>query len=145
MIGPRNQDIAIRAAAFYFVAEEALNDVEKSDGKSVVENTKIVPAVVNMVFACEIALKSLLPARTNGHKLRELYDRLEPNDQREIRMRVEGEMNYDESTFLTKLDESSNNFVEWRYSYEGYSPNTAHYRMMKLIVQEVLDMYGIDN
>lgn len=145
MIGPRNRDMGIIAASFYYVAEDVIKGVAESDGKSVVENTKIVPAVVNMVFACEVALKSLLPAGTAGHKLRELYDKLDPSDQREVRIRVEGEMNCDESTFLAKLDESSNNFVEWRYSYEGYLPNTAHYRMMKLIVQEILDMYGIDN
>lgn len=82
------------------------------------------PSIVNSAFACEVFMKAILKFKQiktpKTHKLKELYDTL-PDELRErIKQNVScGCLGIWRDCFgLEYLDEISNAFVEWRYSYE---------------------------
>lgn len=80
-----------------------------------------IPGIVCLAFAIELALKSLLLADKNqsgGHKLDELFGKLNPSAQAEVIRRV----GLNEEAFLQELKTVANAFVDWRYIYEtpGY-------------------------
>ena len=77
----------------------------------------ICPAIVNYAFACEQYLKCLLQKQGNlrrdaGHKLKELFDSLPPEDQQYIADQLQM------SDFTELLVSISEAYVEWRYIYE---------------------------
>ena len=77
----------------------------------------IVPAIVNGAFALELYFKSMLPPKTRGHELKELYDNLSSEIKCEIKDAA--------TSHLTKLawgkqfeeylEDLNNVFVDWRY------------------------------
>lgn len=79
-----------------------------------------VPAIVNGAFALELYFKSMLPPKTRGHELKELYDNLSSEIKCEIKDAV--------TSHLTKLawgkqfeeylEDLNNVFVDWRYISE---------------------------
>ena len=82
------------------------------------------PAIVNSAFACEVFLKAILKHQEiqipKSHQLRELYEAL-PNELKEwIKQVVSGGVHrmWTNVWGFDYLDEISNAFVEWRYSYE---------------------------
>lgn len=82
------------------------------------------PATVNSAFACEVFMKAILKYQEiktpKSHKLRELYDAL-PDELKEWVKQVVSRGFHDIWTDVwgqDYLDEISNAFVEWRYSYE---------------------------
>ena len=82
------------------------------------------PATINSAFACEVFMKAIL--RFQGikeprtHKLRVLYDLLSDELKSQIKQSVSGGYRDMWSNTWGKeyLDEVSEAFVDWRYSYE---------------------------
>lgn len=150
-------NIAMTAAGYYYSSLHAWNvmcneemrvKAEDTQSKYTVEMAHAMPTITNMAFACELAFKSLLPDenRPNSHGLRVIYDMLSPEYQRDIQGRV---MSFtcvsSVEDFFSKLDECSNNFVDWRYFYEGkHGRIQGHYTMLKAMAEEVFDRYGIE-
>ena len=76
-----------------------------------------IPAIVNGAFTLELYFKSMLPPKTRGHELKELYDNLSSEIKCEIKDAV--------TSHLTKLawgkqfeeylEDLNNVFVDWRY------------------------------
>lgn len=150
-------NIAITAAGYYYtsinsfrVVNNEIKRIQTTRCKTehTIEMAHITPAIVNMAFACELAIKSLLSEadRRKEHNLRKLYDLLEPQYQKELRERaIWGAKLEGDEDFYDKLNACSNNFVEWRYFYEsGNRSIRFHYLVLQSMVEEVLDMYGID-
>ena len=79
-----------------------------------------IPAIVNGAFTLELYFKSMLPPKTRGHELKELYDNLSSEIKCEIKDAV--------TSHLTKLawgkqfeeylEDLNNVFVDWRYISE---------------------------
>ena len=79
-----------------------------------------IPAIVNGSFALELYFKIMLPPKTRGHELKELYDNLSSEIKCEIKDAV--------TSHLTKLawgkqfeeylEDLNNVFVDWRYISE---------------------------
>ena len=83
-----------------------------------------LPAIVQSAFACEVLLKAILKYQEieykPTHKLRELYDVLSCDIKEIIKQEVvarSGEK-WTDWRGIQIIDEISNAFVEWRYSYE---------------------------
>ena len=77
----------------------------------------LIPGVVCMAFAIELAIKSLLLSDKNpsgGHKLNELFGKLNPA----VRAEVIRQAGLSEQTFLHELQIAASAFVDWRYIYE---------------------------
>lgn len=83
-----------------------------------------IPVAVNCAFACELFLKSMLPEGTKGHKLKELFNSLEPSLKNNIESIVvhilndATQDNYLIDNFKHDLNINSNVFNEWRYCHE---------------------------
>ena len=81
------------------------------------------PATVNSAFACEVYLKAILKwfdiQHENEHRIKILYSLL-PNDVQEVvKLTVLNKYGrWTDNWGFEILDNVSNAFVEWRYSYE---------------------------
>lgn len=87
------------------------------------------PAIVNSAFACEVFLKALLDyydvSFKKSHKLKELYDGLPPELKERIRQNVYVIHSRWKNAFGQDLLENiSDSFAEWRYSYEKWGKGT---------------------
>ena len=83
----------------------------------------IIPAIVNAAFSCEIFLKLLLQHEGEDihriHKLNDLYAKLSQDTQVELKKKTI--LRYGKWSDIwgrPYLEQISNAFVEWRYSYE---------------------------
>lgn len=82
------------------------------------------PATINSAFACEVFMKAILAFNENKtpktHKLRQLYNALPDEFKDCIEREVSGGYRdmWTNVWGIDYLDEVSNAFVEWRYSYE---------------------------
>ena len=81
------------------------------------------PSVVNSAFACEVFCKSLLLyfdiEQKKIHKLAELYDYLPDETKKYIKSYVVNHLGrWKNALGVECLDNISNTFAEWRYSYE---------------------------
>lgn len=102
------------AITFLKVAEKLEEDEDSILGG-------IYPFVVNSAFACELFLKAIImvntmpPAIIKEHKLKNLFNKLPADDQKQIKelfnMRMKNDLH-------DLLDELSNTFIEWRYAFE---------------------------
>lgn len=86
----------------------------------------IIPIIVNASFACELFLKCILPDGTHGHELDRLFSSLDKESQNEIIFYTGftikcSNPEYTSEDFWKDLKNNSNNFVKWRYLYEGRS------------------------
>lgn len=130
-----NEEILGNAAMFRYACDVLLEKMnsgasELSSGdfrqENILDGTLVVPIIVNASFACELFLKSMLPDGTHGHELDKLFSSLNQDCQAEI-MTYTGVImklsnpDYMPEQFWRDLRSSSNNFVEWRYFYEGNS------------------------
>ena len=94
----------------------------------------VFPAITSAVFSCEIALKNLIFLETGkevrGHDLSRLFKQLSSDKQRnymDITIKLynrcskfqKHNANINANIFNEKLVMCSNNFVEFRYLYEG--------------------------
>ena len=83
-----------------------------------------LPAIVQSAFACEVFLKAILKHQDvkspKLHKLRDLYEALPMELKEWIKNEVSGGYRdmWTNSWGQDYLDNISNAFVEWRYSYE---------------------------
>lgn len=85
----------------------------------------IFPLFMNAAFSCELYLKAIAMIESNsatftdGHKLNDLFSNISTTAQQKIRE------NYNKKGIYITLDEMllkySNNFIEWRYSFESGS------------------------
>lgn len=83
----------------------------------------ITPAIVNAAFSCEVFLKLLLQHEGKDihkiHKLNDLYAKLSEDIQMELKEKTI--LRYGKWSDIWErpyLEQISNAFVEWRYSYE---------------------------
>ena len=99
-------------------AMEAFNRDEK------VNEWYPTPAIVNSAFACEVFLKALLkyndtPVKKE-HKLKELYELLPEKTKEWIKLTVTNHYGQWSDCFgRDYLENISNAFTDWRYSYES--------------------------
>lgn len=105
----------------------------ESDKNDLIVRTQwyTIPGIVNSAFACEVFIKSLLvyhgmtlaQIKSHNHGLEGLWNAYTAQDQRtsaQIRQFVQQYFSSSDVTlFDRKLNEASNSFVDWRYSYEG--------------------------
>ena len=83
----------------------------------------IIPAIVNAAFSCEIFLKLLLQHEGEDihriHKLNDLYAKLSQDTQVELKKKTIFRYGkWSDIWGRPYLEQISNAFVEWRYSYE---------------------------
>jgi hypothetical protein len=82
------------------------------------------PAVINSAFACEVFMKAILSFRDikppRSHKLKSLYVKLPEKEREWIKSVVSrgASCSWTDCFGFDYLDEISEAFVEWRYSYE---------------------------
>ncbi len=76
----------------------------------------IVPIVTNISFACELFLKTLLEINNTLHREHDLL-KLFKFLPEEARKNIVGSDDYDD--FISKLEQNSGLFEEWRYIYES--------------------------
>lgn len=106
-----------------FFESDANNQQEE---KAKLNQSLVVPVIVNASFACELFLKSLLPSNTHGHKLDELFSQLNQDLQNKIMgwtgltLKCSND-DYNMEQFQQDLKNNSNDFAEWRYFHEGHS------------------------
>lgn len=122
---PKHIDIFIQARVFMFTAGciEAIIDKNIKGENSF--GLLLIPYIVNMSFACELLLKSLLSYsgrsinELHEHKLEELYNSLPSDLQDKIRIGIEPDNFREEKTFRKTLSIISDAFKKWRYCYEN--------------------------
>ena len=96
---------------------------------SLMENEKTfgqlsIVCVVNLSFACELFLKSLIKNKKvnrfhNTHDLKVLFEALEDDLKRDIKSRVTSNRRPEDFNFDESLQKSSKTFESWRYLYEN--------------------------
>ena len=121
------------------------------------DSSLIIPAMVNGAFACELFLKSLFKKEVRGHKLGEIFTKLEREDKNTYDLIVyrcisalnsSDNKKYDETTFVNELNTFSNSFVEIRYFYEN-NPNSKNYNLKFIdifisVLESICEMkYGL--
>jgi hypothetical protein len=102
------------SAAFFTASERCLTERQCGDE---IQTIILVPGIVCGALSIELAFKAMLikaGGRVSGHKLSELFQKLEPRLQNEIIQAV----GLDHDTFAYELTKMSNAFVQWRYIYE---------------------------
>ena len=77
-----------------------------------------VPAIVNGVFACELYLKSMLPAGTTGHDIEELFKQIPAEKSAQIKRDIEAKLDLQFHAFNDCLHLLANSFSFWRYIHE---------------------------
>lgn len=89
-----------------------------------------VPAVVNLAFACELYLKSLLMLETGTshreHRLSVLFAKLSSEAQRDATVE------FGPRSLKERLDECSDAFREWRYVFELNSASINHSELLDI-------------
>lgn len=115
------QEMFRHACTFCECADMALNKFQH-DSADIGFYTS--PAIVNSAFACEVFMKTIVKYQgislPKSHKLYDLYQELSPELREWIKQEVDGGYPDLWTTMWGKdyLEEVSNAFVEWRYSYE---------------------------
>ena len=92
----------------------------------------LIPAVVCLAFAIELALKAILLAKgtpTDGHGLTALFEQLDPESQRLVRSGLELKA----GDFDAELRAVSKVFVEWRYIYETPGYHSVNLPFLQLL------------
>ncbi len=94
---------------------------KEEDTLKIVEYSKV--GIVNSAFACELYLKALLKyykvTIKKEHKLKDLFDKLPEDNQRNINnkvLKLYGRLN--DIWGFSLLEQVSNAFIDWRYCYE---------------------------
>jgi len=120
------------------------------------ETAKTIVKTVDASFACELALKSMLP-KGKGHKLDDLFKRLRQCDETaasSIKRAVIMELGITEEAFIELLGKCNDNFEFYRYYFEGTDYRTRdeqldkdgyrfdHYKFVKVLTQQILIYNG---
>lgn len=82
-----------------------------------------IPAAINVVFACELYLKSIgIQKNSNGakkgHELISLYDDLDNHQKQELEKIFAKYCPYSSVTLESTLKHHADTFIYWRYIYE---------------------------
>ena len=107
--------------SFEILAEASDKGAQSGNGEDI---ALMIPAVVNGALACELYMKSMIKPRPRGHKLDELYGKLEAGIQQLIKSMMVNvgksrDSSYNEAKFMSQLKDYGDTFIEWRYFYEG--------------------------
>lgn len=102
-----------------------------------------IQSIVNCAFACEIYLKAILDyddLNSNGHHLKELYDRLLPKRKSALTNLLCKEYTAEqvERYFL----EVNNVFVEYRYIYEMSEDHREHLGFVSDLASALTEIVG---
>ena len=139
------------ASGFLMCAELCAEETERQKKRF---NLLGTPEIVNLAFACEVYLKTLLEFYKikvkKEHKLNELVALLPNDEQQEIKQQTFQKhpvYNYSTGKILTNgfgldlLDLEANDFVEWRYLYESkrhsYSCDVGFLRAFAVTLRDV--------
>ena len=109
-----------QANSFYVCAKMCGNKMKKLEGSIDIYAT---PMIVNLSFACEVYIKTLLDYLENGskksHKLNELLEALPDEKKSRILKEVEEKHGALSDAFgIQVIDTVADAFAKWRYSYE---------------------------
>lgn len=96
----------------------------KDETGRIVYHAVNLPAVVNAAFSCELYLKFLIGSTYSGHDLEQLFQRLDPKLQNEIRDEVASEIQGYPLSFDEFLKRAKDVFKKWRYLYEESHTDT---------------------
>lgn len=108
-----------------------------------------VPAIVNGAFALELYFKSMLPPKTRGHELKELYDNLSSEIKCEIKNAANSHLNKLAwgKQFEEYLEDLNNVFEAWRYIHEkeyaiGYLGNriNEYLQVLEILIPVVKEI-----
>ena len=102
--------------SFHRVARDAIPDNWLDNDND--DGHWCVPSIVNMAFACELYLKSLISHGNNsawGHNLVRLFDGLDKSIQDRV---LNSSLFKGDKEFYEKLDEAKLIFENWRYCFE---------------------------
>lgn len=146
-----NINMLLIASEYYDVAMHCWERASVIPGSidKPVSNTRLMfVGTMNMAFAIEVALKARLPKIEKDHHLDALFDLLEENEQKNIiggvaNLLDEYKTCWDENSFRFYLKQSSNNFVEARYSYEEKAFSVAP-MFLDALAQVLLKEQGIN-
>lgn len=102
-----------------------------------------VPEIVNMAFACEVFLKTLIVLdgkEQRGHQIKVLWDALDTENRVAIVERIIDGTNVKEEEIAERIDDISNSFTEWRYLYEvpGLSVHIGFLEKFTLILRDIV-------
>ena len=126
--------VASISAAFYNAGVSVAKKLSYyKDGAVYVNMAAYLAAITNFAFSCETALKAQLPFKTQGHRLVELFGKLEASEQRDLieyvcleskdREKSPKDVHINacksDTDFMILLKESDDIFVDARYIYEG--------------------------
>lgn len=108
-----------QANSFYICSQLCKRELDKQPGRHDIYAT---PQIVNLAFACEVYLKTLLTFSEidikKKHKLNDLFDALPDEDKRHIETYMQTCYPFQSVVGWRKIDIEANAFVNWRYSYE---------------------------
>ena len=142
-----NPKIWLEAECFYEIGMSSFDKMEKAlaEDTSISEKMYLLPATVNMAFACELYLKSLL-TDTTGHDLKTLFDKQADVIKSVIKNSIISNMeNYSESIFEHNLEEIKDVFPTWRYYYEpdkdGLSLNIEFLKLFATALHSLKELY----
>ena len=120
----KQQKEALTNAKAFLKAAKVLNASENND-----EMILIIPCAINVAFSCELFLKVLISKSTGSfkglHGIYDLFQALDQNKKSSIetafntRVNFSKPQNFSYNCFTDFLKEESDNFIEWRYSYEN--------------------------
>lgn len=127
--------------AFYLAFQRCIEQRQLPNGQV---QFLVVPGVVCVAFSIELGFKALVlraGGSVSGHKLKELFNALEPSTQQIIFEAVDIER----QKFESSLEAASNAFVEWRYIYEQESANVDMEFLSKLAkaTQDAITSQGV--
>lgn len=114
-------DIVLIADNFYDAYQRSREGKHPIQIDNVIKySTCNVPAIVNGAFALELYFKIMLPPKTWGHKLKELYENLSSEIKCEIKNAVNSNLNKLAwgKQFEEYLEDLNNVLVDWRYISE---------------------------
>ena len=138
------------ASSFLMCAELCAEETERQKKRFDLLGT---PEIVNLAFACEVYIKTLLTLyqikTKKEHKLNELFALLPDDVQQEVKQQTfQKHPEYNRLTGkilangfgLDLLDLEANDFVEWRYLYEfkkhSYSCNVGFLRAFAVTLRD---------
>ena len=108
-----------QANSFYICSKLCKRELNENSGSN---DLFAIPRIVNLTFACEVYLKTLLASsKTNvekKHRLNDLYDALPDEDRFFIETYMETRYPLRDVFGSRFIDVEADDFVAWRYIYE---------------------------
>ena len=153
--GTHTKRIATIAGGYYEIARSTWESSCNApfEKELSVRHGKLLAAIMNMSFCVELCFKAQLPYGTQGHQLNDLFNKLMPEEQKELIDYVteehkgrKGEHNKcdTEADFRALLQDCSENFIQARYIFEEQKGNIyMPYWFLECLARNMLFTMGI--